>query len=235
MGKGKNTGMTKHLQVEIENLKKEILWLGARVEESVRMAVKSVNQRDAGLASEVIQGDSEIDRAEVKLEEECLKILALHQPVAIDLRFIIAVLKINNDLERIGDEAVNIAERAIFLASHDRVDVSMGFPEMANKTQQMLKISLDALVQMDSKLARDVCTMDDEVDNINRKIFNMVKDRIRHNPEYIDRLIELLSIARYLERTADHATNIAEDVIYMVEGIIPRHWPERDTQPRPDQ
>jgi phosphate transport system protein len=228
LDKRKKTSMTKHLQVEIENLKKKILWLGARVEGNVRMAVKSVNERDAKLASEVIRVDSEIDRAEVELEEECLKILALHQPVAIDLRFIIAVLKINNDLERIGDEAVNIAERASFLSSHERINASMNFPEMAKKTQRMLKTSLDALVQMDSKLAHDVCIMDDDVDNINRKIFDIIKDRIRHNPEYIDSFIELLSIARYLERIADHATNIAEDVIYMVEGIIPRHWPERD-------
>jgi len=153
--------------------------------------------------------------------------LALYQPVAIDLRFIITALKINNDLERIGDLAVNIAERAEFLAGQKPVDVPFDFDAMADKTQSMLSQSLDALVDMDCNLAYQVCAADDEVDAINRQMYDQVKQSIRNNPEQVDSLIHLLSVSRHLERVADHATNIAEDVIYMVEGKIVRHKAEK--------
>jgi len=218
--------MPKHLQREIENLKKMLLALGARVENAVREATLSVETRDSSLASKVIEEDEEIDKTEVEIEEECLKVLALHQPVAIDLRFIVAVLKINGDLERIGDLAVNIAEKALFLAGQSKVNVSLGLVEMAHSTQSMLKKSLDALVNLDADLAHEVCASDDSVDSMNRQMYLKVQDAILANPQQISSLIHLLSASRHLERIADHATNIAEDVIYMIEGQIVRHRTE---------
>lgn len=218
--------MSVHLQKEIENLKRNVLSLGADVEENVHKAVQSLRKRDSSLAEEIIAADYYIDRREVDLEEECLKILALHQPVAIDLRFVIAVLKINNDLERIGDLAVNIAEQAVFLTSEPPIDIPFDFAGMSDKTKVMLKNSLDALVNMDPKLARAVCAADDEVDAINRKMYGQVQDGIRKKIEQMESLIHYLGVARHLEHIADHATNIAEDVIYMVDGEIVRHKTE---------
>jgi phosphate transport system protein len=223
--------MPVHLRREIENLKKKVLSLSAIVEERVRQAVKAVEARDADLAQQVIDGDLQIDHAEVEVEEDCLKILALHQPVAVDLRFIVAVLKINSDLERIGDLAVNIAERAAYLATHETREILFDFPGMAAKAQSMLKRSLDALVNMDAGLARRVCADDDEVDAINRQIYDQVKQTIPEHPEDVGPLIHLLSISRHIERIADLATNIGEDVVYMVEGEIIRHRAEDYTAP----
>lgn len=218
--------MTVHMKREIDKLKKMLLSLCGVVEESLRQAVESINQRDANLARKVIQKDVEIDHMEVDVEEECLKILALYQPVAIDLRFLITALKINNDLERIGDLAVNIAERSEFLARQPEVDVPLDLEKMTEKTQSMLTKSLDALVNMDCDLAHQVCAADDEVDTMNRHMFQIVEDEIRAHPQRTEPLIHLLSASRHLERIADHATNIAEDVIYMVEGQIVRHRAE---------
>jgi phosphate transport system protein len=218
--------MPRHFQREIDKLKKKILTLGAVVEETVLMAVRAVEERDSVLADRVIRGDAEIDQAEVDLEEDCLKILALHQPVAIDLRFIIAVLKMNNDLERIGDLAVNIAERAMFLNNLERIDTPYDLHHLAKRSHWMLHSSLDALINLDSALARQICGADNEVDAINREMYELVSDAIRNDPQHLDALIALLSVSRYLERIADHATNIAEDVIYMNEGMIARHKKE---------
>ena len=218
--------MTIHLQREIERLKKHILRLSAVVEESFQRAVKSLEERDSYLAQLVMESDFEIDKMEVEIEEECLKILALYQPVAVDLRFIVAVLKINNDLERIGDLAVNIAERAAFLATRERINIPFDFSGMARKAKSMLKRSLDALMKMDALLAREVCASDDEVDDMNREMYLQVQDGIRNQPEHLESLIHLLSASRHLERIADHATNIAEDVLYMIKGEIVRHRAE---------
>ncbi len=218
--------MPVHLQREIENLKKNLMTLGAMVEKAVREATLSIETRDCDMAQKTIQNDPEIDRMEVDIEEDCLKILALHQPVAIDLRFIVAVLKINAELERIGDMAVNIAERSSFLSKHSRVGLSLGLVEMADKSQDMLKHSLDALVDLNPSLAQDVCAADDEVDAMNRQMYMKIEDAIRKQPDQLESLIHLLSVSRHLERIADHATNIAEDVIYMVEGRIARHRTE---------
>lgn len=218
--------MTTHLRNEIERLKKSILYMGAEVEESVRKAVDALVTRDQTLAEEVINHDEYLDQIEVEIEEECLKILALHQPVAIDLRYVVAVLKMNNDLERIGDLAVDISERAIYLASHPPVDAPLDFRGMADVTQLMLKRSLDALVNSDPHLARQVRASDDEVDAMNQEMFPVIQDYIRSHPDRVAEAIHLLSASRHLERIADQATNIAEDVIYMVEGIIVRHQPE---------
>jgi phosphate transport system protein len=218
--------MPKHLQREIENLKKKILDLGARIETVVHEAIRSIEERDVVLAQKIIDEDIEIDHTEVEVEEDCLKILALYQPVAIDLRFIVAILKINSDLERIGDLAVNIAERSVFLASVQQVNASFDFVLMSKKTESMLNKCLDALVNLSSELAIEVCTDDDEVDAMNRQMYLRVQDAIQTHPDQIPSLIHLLSVSRHLERIADHATNIAEDVIYMVEGRIVRHKTE---------
>jgi phosphate transport system protein len=219
--------MPKHFQREIENLKKKILGLGARIETAVHEAIRSIEERDATLAQGIIDDDIQIDDSEVEVEEECLKILALHQPVAIDLRFIVAVLKINNDLERIGDLAVNIAERSVFLASVPPVSAAFDFARMSDKTESMLNKSLDALVNMDSELAHEVCIDDDEVDSINRQMYLKIQEAIQREPDQIASLIHLLSVSRHLERIADHATNIAEDIIYMIDGRIIRHKSEQ--------
>jgi len=219
--------MARHLQREIENLKKRILALGAQVEQSVREAMRALEESNAKLAQHVIEKDAEIDVVEVEIEEECLKILALHQPVAIDLRFIIAVLKINNDLERIGDLAVNIAERSAFLANQPEIPVHLDFTLMAQTTQIMLKDSLDALVNLRTELAHDVCLKDNQVDAAHRDMYRKIQNAILENPQHIESLINLLSASRHLERIADHATNIAEDVIYMIAGEIVRHQPEK--------
>lgn len=218
--------MTIHMKNEIEKLKKKLLALYAKVEEQLWQAVKSVKERNSDLAHKVIGHDCIIDEEEVDIEEECLKILALYQPVAIDLRFIITAMKINNDLERIGDLSVNIAERSEFLAHHDPVNTPFDFELMAEKTQVMVRKSIDALVNIDCSLAHQVCEMDDEVDAINKQMYDLVKQSILKHPKNIESLIHLLSVSRHLERIGDHATNIAEDVIYMAEGRIIRHKTE---------
>lgn len=219
--------MTIHYNKEVERLKERVLLLSGQVEYQMEGAVASVMNRDAGLASRVLEQDRSLDMAEVDVEEECLKILALHQPVAHDLRFLVAVLKINNDLERIGDLAVNIAERAIFLSGKPIPGTAFDFPYMARKATAMLRESLDALLKQDINKAIHVRESDDEVDQLNRDMYEQIKDSIRREPRHLDALIHLLSISRHLERVADHATNIAEDVIYMIKGEIVRHRFER--------
>lgn len=218
--------MSMHLHRAIEGLKKKILELSALVEESVHKAVKAVETRDGRLAFEIEESDSKIDLAEVEVEEECLKILALHQPVATDLRFIVAVLKINNDLERIGDLAVNIADRASALSRITApAQAHIDFQGLEGKVLQMLRNSLLSLVSLDEPLAKSVCASDDEVDEINRSVHKQVIQSIREFPTDADRLILLLSVSRNLERIGDHTTNIAEDVLYMIRGEIVRHSP----------
>jgi phosphate transport system protein len=210
----------------MEILKKRILALSATVEDNVYRAVQALTERNATLADEVINSDPNIDQTEVEIEEECLKVLALHQPVAIDLRFIIAILKINNDLERMGDLAVNIAERAQFLATRERPDFPLDLSLMAEKTKAMMRKCLDSLMKQDAKLAHEVLAADDEIDAMHREMYAKIQDAIRRKPEQLESLIHLLSCSRHLERIADHATNIAEDVVYMIEGVIVRHRAE---------
>lgn len=215
--------MTKQFRKELEMIKKRILSLGAMVEHRVRMAIEAIQGKDARLAEEIIKLDYEIDETEVELEEECLKVLALHQPVAVDLRFIIASIKINNDLERIGDQAVNIAQRVGTLSKYRDTDFHFDYNPMSEKVAFMLKKSLDALVNMDIDLAFKIVTMDDEVDAIQKDAYKQVREAIRKKPEDVTPLINLFLISRHLERMADHATNIAEEVIYLIEGEIVRH------------
>jgi phosphate transport system protein len=212
-----------HLHKDIETLKKKILRLSTAVEEAVLNALDSFNKKDRRLAVKVIQNDSQIDYNEMEVEEYCLQILALNQPVAIDLRFIIATLKMNNDLERIGDLAVNIAEQTVYLSKQVWPEIPAGLNEMAIKSRTMLKQSLDALVNLDIKIAREVFAQDDEVDQMLRQMYRHVKKKITQDPKHLDSHMSLLFVSRHLERIADLATNIAEDVIYMIEGEIVRH------------
>ncbi len=215
----------KQFTKELENVKKRIFALGAMVEERVQMAIKAIDTNDSDLAQQIIKSDYEIDETEVEIEEECLKVLALHQPMAIDLRFIIAVIKINAELERIGDQAVNIAERVGVTAKREQLDYYFDYTLMGEKAQAMLKMSLDALINLDYDLAFKVVLMDDEVDTIKSEAYDKIKQAMGENPDKIGYLINLLLISRHLERLADHATNIAEEVVYLVEGEIIRHAP----------
>ena len=215
--------MTKHFHNELDKIKKKLLSLGAIIEERIRLTSKAIILCDADIAGQIISSDSEIDEMEVEVEEECLKVLALHQPVAIDLRFIIAVIKINNELERIGDQAVNIAERVEVLAKKDKSDFVFDYTPMIEKAEFMLKKSLDALVNFDFDLAVLVCSLDDEVDKIRDGAYDQIKSAMKENPDRLGYLVNLFLISRHIERIADHATNIAEEVIYLIEGEIVRH------------
>ncbi len=218
--------MEAHLQREIENLKKRILALCAEVETDLLAAVRAMERGDGGLARDVIEGESRTNAMEVDVEEECLKLLALYQPVAGDLRYIIAVLKINQDLERIGDLAVHIAERSLVLCDTPAPTLGFRLGLMSEKARAMLKQALDAFVNLDGNAARLVCAADGEVDNLNHEIYVQVRNAVMKEPALFDSLLQILSIGRHLERIADHATNIAEDVIYLAEGRIVRHQQE---------
>ena len=215
--------MSIHLQRDMEALHKALLSMCALVEEFVTQAMaelgKSIAQQTPGL----IDADDEIDRRDVQIEEEALKMLALHQPVASDLRRIATVLKITSELERVADLAVNITERARSLSAGPEVEIPDKLRLMANKALQLLHLAMDAFVEQDSQLAREVCRRDDEVDELNREIIDEVLDQMQSRPELIDSLMHLFSASRHVERMADHATNIAEDVVYLVEGVIIRH------------
>ncbi len=215
--------MSMHLLREIEELKRRILSLCAVVEESVQKAVAALENRDLALAREVIDDDCQIDQLEVQVEEECLKTLALHQPVAVDLRYVIAVLKINNDLERIGDMAVNIAERAEALCQLPEISAPLNFDELSVRTREMLRVSLDALMNNDVKRAQEVMKLEVRVNELDRQNHRQVLDAIRARPDLAEPLMAYRAASRHLERIGDYATNIAEDVIYMIEGWIVRH------------
>ena len=215
--------MAQHLEKEIEKLKSSLLQVGTLVEEAVRDSVRSFSEKDLGLAEFIIENDEKIDQLEVEVEEDCLKILALHQPVAIDLRYIIAVLKINNDLERIADLAVNIASRTKFLAEKSTITLPGSLFTIAEKVEYMLKMSLDSLVKSDTKKAKNVLVADDEVDDLHSKMYKIAREEIESDQSKIDQWFNVIAISRYLERAADHTTNIAEDVIYLVDGDITRH------------
>ncbi len=212
-----------HLQRELDRLKRKVLGLGALVEENLRLAFQAIEQRDAAKARRVIATDVLIDQNEVDVEEECLKILALYQPVAGDLRFVAAVIKINSELERIGDLSANIAERALQLLDEHPVAVPAHVAVMADRTRTIIEKALDALVRQDAVTARQVLIADDEIDLLYAELIDELKEVIRADLEHLDAIVLLFSVARYLERLADHATNIAEDVLYMVEGEIQRH------------
>jgi len=218
--------MTRVFMHEIERLKKQILELSAQVEEGLILAVKSLQTRDEALANQVIRGDFDVDQAEVEVEEEALKILALYQPVAMDLRFLTAVLKINNDLERIGDLATNIAKRAVKLCKDPEVPVPEQMIESALRARDMVRDSLNAFIRLDAGLARSICIRDEQVDELCRDVRRFVEAQITKHPDHLSCCLDMLLASRNIERIGDHATNIAEDVIYLVEGVIVRHRPD---------
>ncbi|HEX9693155.1 MAG TPA: phosphate signaling complex protein PhoU [Gemmatimonadales bacterium] len=215
--------MSKHLERDLDLLRKSLLEVGTKVEAAAQTSIRALSERRADLAEAVIGRDNEIDRMEVLLEEECLKVLALHQPVASDLRFVIGVMKVNNDLERMGDQAVNIAERAIFLAEREPLGFPPDFHRMMDAVQKMVSSALDAHVNLDTGLARSVGRMDDEVDDIHRAMFDTLQQRMQEDPATVERAVAYLSASKELERIADLATNIAEDAVFMVEGEVVRH------------
>jgi len=215
--------MTKHLRSDLEHLKRRILAMGALVEEATNLAISSLVHRRPELAEQVLLGDDAIDDMELDVEDSCLKVLALHQPVAGDLRFIVAVMKVNNDLERMGDLAQNIAKRSADLSSQAPLDVELEFDDMMEAVRQMVSSSLDALVRGDTDLAREVIASDDNVNRLQRHMFKDLEDLMRRDPDSVGRAVQTLSVARHLERIADLATNIAEDIVFMVEGDVIRH------------
>jgi phosphate transport system protein len=215
--------MSQHFVRSLVDLNRAVLEVGALVEESINKAILALVNRRADLAREVIAGDDDIDKAEISVEEMCLQILALHQPVAHDLRFIVSVLKVNSDLERMGDLAANIAERALTLAQDPPLVTSVDLTNMAEHVRAMTRDVLNALVNLDAGLARQVCAHDDIVDRLNHEQREALTRIMHDRPEDLDRAMLTLFASRHLERIADHAVNIAEDVVYMVEGEVIRH------------
>jgi len=215
--------MGPHFHAELESLKGHLLSMASLVEEAIHKSIKALVEREEELAKGVIASDDAINMMEIKIDDFCLKLLALHQPAAIDLRFITSALKINNDLERMGDQAVNIAERTLELLKEPLLKPLIDIPRMAALAQKMVKDSLDAFVRKDTELARDVCRRDDEVDALNDQVFRELLTYMMQDPRTITRAVHLLLVGRHLERIADHATNIAEDVIYMVQGKVIKH------------
>lgn len=207
----------------LHELKQRLLFLSSTVEDAVAKVVSALVNRDPNLAREVIAADAEIDSLEVGVEAECLRILALHQPVASDLRFVVATLKINNDLERMGDLAKKIGKNVVYLCGVQPPDVHLDLREMAEQSRSMIKRSMDAFVNSDIELARQVLLDDDHLDGRKSEMYALLRDGIRRTPDHLEALLKLYSIVRNLERLGDMATHIAEEVIYMVEGEVVRH------------
>ena len=216
--------MSKILSKEIKKIEILISTLSGKVDDNLRKSIKSLTNNDIILANKVIKEDENIDRMEMDIEEECLKVLALHQPVAIDLRYIIAILKINNDLERIGDLSSNIADITKLYSNKNTFDLPNEIVEMKDIVLEMLKNSLDSFIYRDPNLAKKVQISDDLVDDLHSKMYELVKISIKNNMEVnFDFWLPMLSVSRYLERIADHCTNISEDVEYLITGNIARH------------
>jgi phosphate transport system protein len=215
--------MPRHFHEELEALKQTLLAMGGLVEDQIRRVMKALLDRDDAMAREVIERDRQVNTYDVEVDEQCVSLLALHQPAAGDLRFITTAMKIVTDLERIGDQAVNIAQRVLELNVEPQLKPYIDLPRMAEKAQRMVKESLDAFVARDTVLARQVCGEDTEVDALKEQIFRELLTFMMEDPRTIPRAIRLILISRFIERVADHATNIAEMVIYLVEGRMVRH------------
>lgn len=211
------------LHKEIDNLKEIVYSQCMQVERAIARAFTALLENDSALAKQVIDEDDTVDAMEIKIEEECLRILTLHQPFAVDFRFIVAVLKINNDLERMGDYAANIAKRSLVLLNHPERGLTFNLSTMADKVKSMVKRGFDAFFKTDIQLAMQVREDDAEVDAL-RKFFNeSIKEEIQRNPQQTDYLLELSSLVRHFERLADMATHVAEETVYLIEGRIVRH------------
>jgi phosphate transport system protein len=215
--------MQRHFHEELDALKQTLLAMGALVEDQIRRVMRALTERHDALAQNVIERDQQVNAYDVEIDEKCVELLALYQPTAGDLRFITTAMKIVTDLERIGDQAVNIAQRALELNQEPQLKPYIDLPRMAEKAQRMVKESLDAFVARDTELARAVCGKDDEVDALKEQIFRELLTFMMADPKTIPRAIRLMLVSRFLERVADHATNIAEMVVYMVESKMVRH------------
>ena len=231
--------MQRHLDLELAALKDDLVRMAGLAEAAIGLAVNALVSRNAEVAHQVIASDDAINTLEVEVDERCLRALALYQPEAGDLRFLAMILKINNDLERMGDQAVNIAERTLELLTEPLLKPLIDIPRMADLAQRMVKDSLDAFVRQDGALAREVCGRDDAVDRYDDQLFRELLTYMMQDPRSISRAVNLILVSRHLERIADHATNIAEDVIYMVEGRSIKHRltaqpPSSPLTPSPD-
>jgi phosphate transport system protein len=216
--------MSVHFLRQLDKLKRLILTLGELVQDAVDDSIIAVSDRDVKLAEKVLKAEEQIDEMEIEVEEECLHTLALHQPVAFDLRYVVSVLKINNDLERVSDLAKNIAQQAFFLAKEERlIEMPFDLPLMARLVKAMLRDALKAMVNVDTALAQKVVDADDEVDDMHESVYDIIFRKLRETPEFTEQLVHLMSVSRQLERIADHAVNIAEDVLYTSGGEIVRH------------
>ena len=215
--------MERHFEREIDTLKEQLLLMGGRTEQLVRKSIASLVRRDPELARETVDDDRQIDRLEIEIEERCIRLFALQQPLATDLRFIMAALKISNDLERVGDHGVNIAQSTIRLVEQPQLKPLVDIPRMADLATAMLNDALDAFVRRDSESARRLCRKDDEVDQLNRQVFRELISYMIESPATISRAMELILVARNLERVADLATNIAEEVVFVQEARIIKH------------
>jgi len=215
--------METHFQKELNELKQNLLKMATIVEEAIHDSVQSLVKRDSELAQKTFSMEDQINKMEIAIEDMCLKLLALRQPMAADLRFITAALKIVTDLERMGDQAVNICERAISLNQEPQLKPYIDIPRIAEIAQSMVKDVLDAFVNRDVKLARSVCERDDLVDGLNDQVFRELLTYMISDPKTITRAVHLMIVCRCLERIADHATNIAEDVIFMVDALVIKH------------
>ena len=215
--------MQRHFHEELEALKQTLLAMGGLVEDQIRRVMKALLERDDVMAQEVVERDRQVNTYDVEVDEQCVSLLALYQPAAGDLRFITTAMKIVTDLERIGDQAVNIAQRVLELNREPQLKPYIDLPRMAERAQRMVKESLDAFVARDTALARQVCGEDSEVDLLKEQIFRELLTFMMEDPRTIPRAIRLILISRFMERVADHATNIAEMVVYLVEGKMVRH------------
>ncbi len=215
--------MSKHLERDLDKLRRQIVTLGSLVENVTRTVIESMGNFTSSNLDEIFEAEMRINEMEVEIEEDCLKTLALHQPVAIDLRFVIVVLKVNNDLERMGDQLVNIAERLEFLKDKDRLTIDLQFDKMGNICNNMLHSALDALVRQDARLARKVLDMDDELDAYHAWTYKALQQEMVNNSAIVMTAVSYLTISSNLERVGDLATNIAEEIIFMEEGEVVRH------------
>ena len=224
--------METHLQQELNRLKAELLKMAGLAEQAIRNAVEALVKRNTSLAEKAIAEDEKLNEMEILIDDRCLKLLALHQPLAADLRFITSAMRINIDLERIGDQAVNIAERAISLNQEPQLKPYIDIPRMAQITQSMVKDVLDAFVNGDAELARSVCERDDQVDALNDQVFRELLTYMMAESKTITRAVHLIIVSRCLERIADHATNIAEGVIFMVKALVIKHHADAKEETR---
>jgi phosphate transport system protein len=215
--------METHFQQELNKLKEQLLKMAGLAERAISNAIEALVKRNTPLAEKTIAEDEKINEMEIRVDDLCLKLLALHQPLAADLRFITSAMRINTELERIGDLSVNIAERAISLDQEPQLKPYIDLPRMAEITQSMVKDVLDAFVNGDARLARSVCERDDQVDALNDQVFRELLTYMMSDPKTITRAVHLIIVSRCLERIADHATNIAEGVIFMVQALVIKH------------